>query len=260
MSQPWAIRAASMAVIMDSFAYKDELGASAGKKDDDAPYNVDECLATISISGVIGKKLPKWMTAFGMIDVDNIAKAISAANADDSVKAIFLEIDSPGGSVTGVPEAARLIRNSAKPVYAYSETLCASAAYWLASGATGIFASESALVGSIGVFVPIADMRRMFEMAGIEMDVIKAGTLKAAGYPGTSLSAEQRADLQSSVDFIYAMFTSFISERESANGMPSRETMQGQDFYGEQALEACLVDGIGRRDEILTTLKKLANY
>lgn len=262
MAQPWAIRAASMAVIMDSAHYAEALPDMAVPKKDqtDTGYTVSDGLAVIPVSGVIGKKLPKIMALFGMVDVDNVCKAVMAANADPAVKSILLDIDSPGGSVTGVPEAANTIRESAKAVYAYSDTLCASAAYWLASGASGIFASESALVGSIGVFVPIADMRKMFEMAGIEMDVIKSGSLKAAGYPGTSLTVAQRADLQASVDFVYAKFTGFVSSRESANGKPQDESMQGQDFYGEPAVDACLVDGICSRAQIIATLKTLQNY
>lgn len=263
MAQPWAIRAASMAVIIDSTCGNDAMAfidLEKIEKKEPCAYTVEDGLATIQVSGVIGKKLPKWMAAFGMVDVDDVCKAVVAANADTAIKSILLDIDSPGGSVTGVPEAGNTIRESAKPIYAYSDTLCASAAYWLASGASGIFASESALVGSIGVFVPIVDMRKMYEMAGIEMDVIKSGSLKAAGYPGTSLTAAQRADLQASVDFVYSKFTGFVCSRESANGKPQSESMQGQDFYGDQAVYAALVDGICSREQIIKTIKNLQNY
>lgn len=263
MSQPWAIRAASMAVIIDSTCSGDAaslLDMEKIEKKEPCSYSVSDGLATIQISGVIGKKLPKWMAAFGMVDVDDIQKLVEQANADPAVKSILLEIDSPGGSVTGVPEAAQTIRDSSKPVYAFSDTLMASAAYWIASGAAGIFASESALVGSIGVFVPILNMKKMYEAAGIEVEVIKSGALKAAGYPGTALTQAQRDDLQSSVDFVYSKFVAFISSRESANGQPGKDAMQGQDFYGEQAVSAALVDGISSRVEIISTLKKLQNY
>lgn len=262
MSQPWAIRAASMAVIIDSTCSIDAalLDLEKMDKDESECYSVADGIATIKISGVIGKKLPKWMAAFGMVDVDDIGKMVEQANADPEVKSILLDIDSPGGSVTGVPETANVIRDSVKSVYAYSDTLMASAAYWLASGASGIFASESALVGSIGVFVPILNMKKMYEAAGIEVEVIKSGALKAAGYPGTALTQAQRDDLQASVDFVYNKFTDFVSSRESVNGQPVSETMQGQDFYGEQAVESALVDGITSKAEIIEAIKKIQMY
>jgi signal peptide peptidase SppA len=262
LAQPWAIRAASMAAIMETMAYKtaaqDIIIAELEPEEEREAYETEDGIATIKIEGVIGKKLPKWMAEiFGMTDVDDIAALMELANSDTEVRGIMLDIDSPGGSVTGIPELAQQIRDSEKPVFAYSDNLMASAAYWLASGASGIFASESALVGSIGAFIPIADMRRMYEMAGIEMEIIKAGDLKAAGYPGTSLTQGQRDDFRKSIEHVYSMFTTFVLDRQGADPVPE-SAMQGQDFYGDQALGVGLVDEIATRRSVIEELKKYA--
>lgn len=260
LAQPWAIRAASMAVMMESFAYttKAQVVEDMPMEPEDEMYDVVDGIAVIKVDGIIGKKLPGWMVdMFGMTDVDTISSLVRLANADASVKAILLDVDSPGGTVTGVPEAASVIRNSAKMVVSYTDSLAASAGYWLASGASGVFASASALVGSIGVFIPVADMRKMYEMAGIEMDIIKSGDLKGAAYPGTSLSDAQRADFQASVIHVHGKFKDFVGSRMGSNPTPD-EAMQGQDFYGDQAEAVGLIDGIMSREEALDTLRKLA--
>lgn len=262
LAQPWAIRAASMAAIMEAMTYKtaaqDIIIAELEPEEEREAYETEDGIATIKVDGVIGKKLPKWLAEmFGMTDIDEIGAMIELANKDPEVRGIMLDVDSPGGSVTGVPEVAEQIRASGKPVFAYSDGLMASAAYWLASGASGIFAASSALVGSIGVFIPIADMRRMYEMAGIEMEIIKAGELKAAGYPGTSLTQGQRDDFRQSVEHVYNLFTSFVSARQGQDVVPP-SAMQGQDFYGDQAVSVGLVDEIGTRRAVIEQLKKYA--
>lgn len=260
LAQPWAIRASSMAVMMDSIVSVNaaDMDAAMEDREDAEPYEIDDGIAVIRVHGVIGKKIPQIIAdIFGMTDVDSIGDLVKAANADAEVRSILLDVDSPGGTVTGVPEVAQIIRDSEKMVVAYSDNLMASAAYWLASGAAGVFGSESALVGSIGVFIPVADMTEMYRMAGIEMDIIKAGDLKAANFPGTSLSREQRSDFQQGVDYVFAKFTGFVKDRQGVNPVPD-SAMRGQDFYGDQALEVGLLDGVDSRASVMDALRKLA--
>lgn len=260
LAQPWAIRAASMAVMMEAFGYqhKSQGVEDMPMNDESEMYEVEDGIATIKISGIIGKKLPGWMVEmFGMCDVDTVSDMVRLANADASVRGIFLDCDSPGGTTCGVPEAAAVIRDSEKVVVAHTEKLMASACYYLGAGASGIFATGSALVGSIGCFMPVIDMRRMYEMAGIEMDIIKAGDMKGACYPGTSLTTEQRDNLQRSVVHSKAKFDEFVTSRMGVNSIP-QSALQGQDFYGDQAVEVGLIDGVMSRAGAIEALKKLA--
>jgi protease-4 len=116
-----------------------------------------------------------------------------------------------------------------------------SAAYWLASGASAIVATPSADVGSIGVYLPVLDVTGYYDNLGVKVELLKSGDLKAPGFPGTSLSDAQRADLQAGVDAVYGMFTRHVK----AHRRTGDEAMRGQSMMGEQAHAVGLVDSLG---------------
>lgn len=259
LAEPWAIRPASMAAIMDCARYSKtnlQIVVDEVVPEEDMPtYEIVDGIAVITMAGIIGKRLPQWMAeGFGMVDVDDVSGLLRIANADPDVKAILLDIDSPGGTISGVPELAQEIRSSAKTVIAHSDRIMTSAAYWIASGASGIYATESAVVGGVGVFVPIRDIRRAYQMAGMEVDMITSGRFKGAGYPGTSLTPEQREHLQSLVDHAYARFVEFVTTRPFSRPI-QQHALEGRDYFSPQAVEFGLLDGIASRDTILDWLK-----
>lgn len=215
---------------------------------------VDRC-AVIPVHGVIAQGLAVIEDSSGVVDSYNVAKMIRLAVESPDVDGILYDFDSPGGSVTGTPElAARISAASAlKPSLAYTDSLMASAAYWLASQCEGIYASQSAAVGSIGVYMAWLDQSRAMEMAGMKTELFKAGKFKALGLPGTTLTDEARAMLQASVDKIYGWFTAAVRERRDV----SDEAMQGQVFYADDAAKANLIDAVGSREEALTELKDM---
>jgi signal peptide peptidase SppA len=153
-----------------------------------------------------------------------------------------VDISSPGGTVTGVEEAAAALAQSSKPTVAFTATEAASAAYWIGASADRFVATPSSTVGSVGVYMAIPDYSKAFDMAGVKMDVIKSGTLKGAGIPGTSLSDAQRADLQEQVNAIHAEFRASV---RSKRRMVKDEDMEGQVFSGRQAAGKGLVTGLG---------------
>jgi ClpP class serine protease len=117
----------------------------------------------------------------------------------------------------------------------------ASAAYWIASAADRVVASPSSTVGSIGVYLAVPDFSKAAEMAGIKMVVIKSGKFKGAGIEGTSLSEDQIANLQESVDSIHADFKAAVNMKRK---MVRAEAMEGQTFSGKQAAAQGLVTGL----------------
>jgi ClpP class serine protease len=125
---------------------------------------------------------------------------------------------------------------------AFTDTEAASAAYWIGSAADRFVATPSATVGSVGVYMAIPDYSKAFEMEGVRMDVIKSGTLKGAGIPGTSLTDAQRADLQAQVEEIHADFKASVLGKRS---MVADEDMEGQVFSGRTAARKGLVTGLG---------------
>jgi protease-4 len=185
----------------------------------------DDGTLTIPIQGVIGRKIGMIGRACGGCDLLDVERDLAKAN-HPAVSRVVLDIDSPGGSVTGVPELASRIKAAAdeRPVFAFTDGMMCSAAYWLASQADAIYATKSADVGSIGVYMALLDTTRAFEMEGIRTELFKAGRMKAMGLPGTSLSDEDREHLQREVDDIYAWFTSDVLTKRDVNA----EVMQGQ--------------------------------
>lgn len=210
----------------------------------DADMTIVDGVATIPVKGVISKDISKMERMSGAVDVRDVSALLDAAANDPTVSAVVLDVDSPGGTVQGVPElAARVAEvNKSKPIIAYTDGLMASAAYWISAGASAIYASESATIGSIGVYLALMDSSRAHELHGYKVELIKSegSPLKAAGMPGTSLSDEQRADLQASVDYLYGQFSGFVK----ANRKTPDESMRGQTFFGSQSIGAGLVDSV----------------
>ncbi len=206
-----------------------------------AQMEVIDHVAHIPIGGAIGQKLTGFERGRGAVDVQDIANELAQCEADRDVKAILLDIDSPGGMVSGTPELAQVLDQVRKPVYAFSNGLMASAAYWLGCTADLVFCSSSANIGSIGVYLPVMDMTGFYESRGVKVELIKAGKLKGIGYPGTTLTESAREHLQTRVNQIYQMFTKQVT---SMRGGIAESTMQGQTFLGDEARSLGLVDGI----------------
>lgn len=199
-------------------------------------------VAVIHIDGVIDKHISDFeMSCYGGYDIDDLDQALNRAGNDPRIERVVLNINSPGGSVSGVPEtAARVARLAeSKEVHAYVDVLAASAAYYIASQADVIVAARSAVLGSIGVYCTLVDATRAAEIEGYKIEIIKAGKFKAMGHAFKPLTDEERAMIQANVDGIHAAF------RANVNAMRPQVTldsMEGQCFTGQAALDAGLAD------------------
>ena len=227
------------AVAANAGMLEETLSLIFGKKPE--PYKAGK-VGVIPLRGVIGKGLSRLEALTGAADVDEFTASLEAMEDDEEVEYIIIDISSPGGTVTGVEEAASMLARSSKKTIAFTDTEAASAAYWIGSAADRFVATPSATVGSIGVYMAIPDYSKAFEMQGVRMDVIKSGTLKGAGIPGTSLSDAQRADLQAQVEAIHADFKAAVRDKRK---MAKDEDMEGQVFSGRQAAQKGLVTGLG---------------
>lgn len=202
-------------------------------------------VAVIPIYGVLAKNLSAFEESCGGgTDVNPIAHALAQAAADPEVEKIVLDIDSPGGEVTGIPELGARIRSIAeagKSVVAFSDATTASAAYWLASQADEFYATPSSRQGSIGVYTAWLDETLHLEMKGYRLELFAAGKHKAMGLPFRGLSEEERDMLQASVDGIYAEFMGAVRANRPEVSVAS---MQGQMFRAPESVERGLIDGI----------------
>lgn len=226
--------------------------------EDGSPYEVRDGVAVVPVNGVIGKRLSRIEMMCGGADVDALVAAVRLAEDDGTVDSILLDINSPGGMVTGTPEASAALRSISKPLYAFSDSQMCSAAYWIGSSAEAILATSSSDIGSIGTYLAMVDSTRAFEMEGLKLELFKAGRLKAIGLDGKPFTDEERAFLQQSVDRANARFTSAVRASRAAAGRAiSDETMQGQWFDGDQAEQLGLVDRVvGDMEEAVASIRK----
>lgn len=225
-------------------------------EDDSALYNNDDGVAVVAVSGPILYDAGIY-ELLGYASARTIDRAILEANDDPDVSAIVLDIDSPGGTVTGIEEVGLSIRKSAKPVIAHTATMAASAAYWLASQARAVYATESSEVGSIGVYVAHIDMSRAYDQMGVRVDLIKSSETpqKGAFYPGTALTDEQRAREQAQVDYLKGRFVTAVKSRRPN---VQESAFDGSTFYGRQALAVGLIDSIAPLSRAISDARKIA--
>lgn len=194
--------------------------------------------ARVPISGIIGKHLSFLETACGGCDLAIFQKGLEQAASSADIQKIVVDINSPGGTVTGVPEFAAMIRRAReiKPVVAYTETLMCSAAMWIGAQATMIVATPSARVGSIGVYRTWLDDSAANEKDGLRRELFEAGKHKAAGL--RPITEEERAIFQREVDAIHEQFK---AEVRNFRTVPD-EACEGLVYVGEAAQSLGLVD------------------
>jgi signal peptide peptidase SppA len=198
-------------------------------------------VAVIPVFGVIGSGLTELEKMMGAVDVEDIEEMLEDAHRDPTVTTVIFDFDSPGGTVTGVPELASRIRNCPKRTVGWSCKQSCSASMWLMSQCDEVYASPSSIVGSIGVYIPIYDMKAAYAEEGVTVDLIKSGWAKGAGFAGTSMTPEQRKLFQDDVDETHAWF---ISDIKSVRTYADVADMQGQCWSGKKAAEKGLITGI----------------
>lgn len=268
-SQPWAIEEGKLEAIRELLSLRsnnvrftvDEIHARIGTPPErPAVASTVDGVAVIPIYGVIAQRAPmlRDVSDGGGTSTERVGRALDAALADPNVKSILLDVDSPGGTISGVPELAAKVRATGqkKPVVAIANTFAASAAYWIASAAAEVIASPSALVGSIGVYTIHTDLSKALATAGIKPSVIKAGKFKAETNEFGPLSDEARAALQQQVDESYALFVHDVALGRGVATQAVRSGYgQGRAVMAKQARSLGLVDRVATFEE---TVRRLA--
>lgn len=149
-------------------------------------------VATIHTTGPLGRGLTRIEKRLGASDYDDIIADFDNATRDGKIKGIIHRVNSPGGSVVGIPETriAIMAADAVKPVITEISTLGASAAYALSVAGSGIIASPSAIVGSIGTIATFADWSQFYEQHGVKIELItaKESTLKSTWHPLSPMS------------------------------------------------------------------------
>ena len=217
---------------------------------------------SVAILPIVGSLVNRgaWIGASsGLVSYEGIAAQLREAAADPEVRAILLDIDSPGGEATGMFATARLISavNKIKPVVAFVNDVAASAAYGIASAARDIIVSPSSMVGSIGVVLTHLDRSGELEDRGVKPTLIHAGAHKVDGHPFGPLSDAVRADLQAEVMKIYDQFVGLVAE--GRGGRISAEAIRATEartYLGADAIAQGLADRVASLDAIIGALSQ----
>jgi len=195
-----------------------------------------------------------------ILDAEEYLIAIKEMAKKESIKAIVVRINSPGGSVGASQEIFEELKKTRnlKPVIVSMGSVAASGALYVALGGTKIFASPGTITGSIGVVLEIPNIEKLLKKIGIESETIKSGAYKDTGSIYRPLTPEEKKYLTKKVKLIHDQFIKAISEERKISIEKVKSFADGRIFTGEEAKSLGLVDKIGNFWDAVEEAKKMA--
>jgi protease IV len=188
-----------------------------------------------------------------IVDSKSIIENIKNYREDESIKAIVLRIDSPGGGVGPSQEIFHEIQKTVKQkkVIASMGAVAASGGYYIAAGANGIMANPGTITGSIGVIMGYTNFQEIFQKIGLIPIVIKSGEFKDMGSPVREMTEQEKKILQSFVNQIHHQFVKDASKGRSMDYQKMKSLADGRIFTGEEAKGLGLIDRIGNLEDAI---------
>lgn len=263
MADPWAIQREKLGVLADILVaraegeklFSTEFAAAVSEARAKEIAETDGKVAVIPIYGVLANKMDAFSAMSGGTSYAGIKKQLYGALSNEDVKAVVLDIDSPGGSVPGTEELSneiRALRGGEKPIVAQVNSLAASAAYWIAASADEIVVTPSGRAGSIGVYTAHDDVSAALEKRGIKRTYIAAGKHKVEGNETEPLGKDTLAHIQDGVNHSYSRFLAAVAEgRGTTVGKVEDGYGQGRVFYADSLMDRGMVDRVATLDETL---------
>lgn len=212
--------------------------------------------AVLSINGPILFGCDPWLASMlGCCTAEAIGEACDTLRADDTVAAVVLKIDSPGGSISGSADMLAKVRAlaAAKPLYAIAADCACSMAYMLAALAREIAATPTAMVGSVAVIGSAIDASRAYEKDGLERVVYTSGSLKSHGVEGAPITNPQRIMMQRLVDSSAEYLVGLVAQARGVDA-PVIASYEGAVFGTADARTRKLVDVVATSDEYIRTI------
>lgn len=240
-----------------------EDNAGHGRRPRTEPFRLTPAgVGIVTVTGSLVTRGPWIGSHSGLTSYEGIKHQLQRAAADKRVKSIILDLDTPGGEANGAFEAAQSVRHAAerKPVIALANGMAASAGYALASGATKLITTPSAISGSIGCVLLHLDHSRALENEGIRPTLITAGAHKTDGNALEPLTDETLAALQREVNRYYELFIETVAAGRGRTTPASvARNTEGRTFVGREAVAARLADDVGTFEEVLSDLTRRAS-
>jgi len=193
-------------------------------------------IAVVDLEGVI-------------LDPKIVVQDLKKFGDDDSVKAIIIHVNSPGGGVAASEEIYREVKRlrdeKKKHIVASIETVGASGAYYVSAATNKIFADNGSIVGSIGVIAEWVNYGDLMKWAKLKPEVLKVGEFKDTGDPSRDMTPAERAYMQSLIDNMYGQFVQAVADGRHAKTEDIKAIADGRVWTGKQALSLHLIDQVG---------------
>ncbi|MEQ1876904.1 MAG: signal peptide peptidase SppA [Bdellovibrionia bacterium] len=189
-------------------------------------------------------------------------KKLKKYREDDQVKAIVIQINSPGGVVGPSQEIYEEVKRTRvkykKPVVISAESLLASGAYYIAAGADKIVTNPGSLLGSIGVIMEFANLKDLYQWAKIERFSLKTGAFKDTGAEYRAMRPEEKEYMQSTLNEVWEQFKKAVSEGRNLPLEKVEPYADGRIFTGAKAVELGFADKVGTLDDAILVAAELA--
>lgn len=218
----------------------------------------DDKIAVIPLRGLISSSLPG---SVGDSMVDDLRYALEQAREDDDVRAVVLEIDSPGGEVTAsdVIYHAVVKTRARKPVVVYMDSVTASGGYYVACGGKYLIANDTTITGSIGVIIQTLNYEQLFNKVGLASVVFKSGKFKDMLNGARPITPEEREYVQGFVMATYEKFLGIVAKERNLPADSLRNTIaDGRILSGRDAHDHKLIDGLGQIEDAFGKAKELS--
>jgi protease-4 len=228
------------------------------------PGEASAKVAIIEVEGMLMDERTGGLLQATENPLSMFVQQLDQAASDDSVKAIVLRVNSPGGSVTTsdtmYDALQRFKAKTHKPVIASAQELDASGAFYVSCAADKIIVNPTSIVGSIGVIFESFDLEGTLDKLGVRTDAIKSAPLKDMGSPYRHLTPEAREVMQGMVDEYFARFKNIVTTNRGIKDSTTLDLVtDGRVFSGTRAVELGLADQVGRLPDAIDLARQMGN-
>ena len=206
----------------------------------------EEKIGVVSITGTISSS-------------EKISSELVKFAKDDSISAIILRINSPGGGVGATQEIYREVQKITpqKPIVASMGSIAASGGYYVAAPATRIVSNPGTITGSIGVFIQFVRLEELMNKIGVDLEIVKSGEFKDMGSPDRKLTQRDREIIDVLIKDLQGQFVSAVASGRNLSVEKVQEIADGRIFSGARAKDLGLVDFMGNFQDAVEITKKI---
>lgn len=231
------------------------VGLSLIGTDSGPSAGVGDAVAVVRVEGVIDSGDADAFTAGAVSGV--VIDDLRRAEADPSVKAIILRVDSPGGTVTGSAQIHEALLEIEKPVVVSMGSVAASGGYYVSAPVDYIFARADTVTGSLGVIMTIFNAEALIDEIGVDVITITSGPNKALGSSWEEMTPEHREILEAFINESYDEFVRIVADGRGLSREAVATLADGRIFTGRQAVDNGLVDELGNLEAAIAKASEL---